>query len=67
MRDPNEAASVLVFFLSVSAMVILGVVLSKDGDVEHGRNAGIILCIEKPSQCVTEYNYLKLKEIQNDH
>ena len=67
MRDSSEAASVLVFFIfaSVLAMAMLGVeVLSKDGPIKHGRNAGIILCIEKPSQCITEYNYLKLKEMQ---
>jgi hypothetical protein len=67
MRDPNEAASILVFFIFVSvlAMAMLGVeVLSKDGPIKHGRNAGIILCIEKTSQCIAEYNYLKLKEMQ---
>lgn len=49
--------------IGVSGVLItIGAVLSEKGDIERGRNAGIIYCTERPKQCATEYNYLKLKE-----
>jgi hypothetical protein len=49
--------------IAVSGILMcLGAVLSEMGNIERGRNAGIIYCTERPKQCATEYNYLKLKE-----
>jgi hypothetical protein len=49
--------------LVVSGMLIaIGATLSAKGNIELGKNAGIIYCTEQPKQCATEYNYLKLKE-----
>jgi len=58
----------LVGFMICSIIIVSGVlmtigeVLSREGNIERGRNAGIIYCTEQPKQCTTEYNYLKLKE-----
>jgi hypothetical protein len=49
--------------IAVSGILMcLGAVLSEEGNIERGRNSGIIYCTERPKQCATEYNYLKLKE-----
>jgi hypothetical protein len=48
-----------------SAMLInIGAVLSEKGNIDRGRDEGIIYCTEKPAQCATEYKYLKLKEVK---
>jgi hypothetical protein len=48
-----------------SAMLMsMGAVLSETGNIDRGRDEGIIYCIEKPAQCATEYKYLKLKEVK---
>jgi hypothetical protein len=52
-------------FISIAVAGVLmttGAVLSEEGNIERGKNAGIIYCTERPKQCATEYNYLKLKE-----
>ncbi len=43
-------------------LMTIGTALSVKGNIERGRNAGIIYCTERPKQCAKEYNYLKLKE-----
>jgi hypothetical protein len=49
--------------IAVSGILMcLGAVLSEEGNIERGRNAGIVYCAEQPKQCATEYNYLKIKE-----
>ena len=49
--------------IAVSGLLMtIGVALSEKGNIERGFNAGIIYCTERPKQCATEYNYLKLKE-----
>jgi hypothetical protein len=65
----TEGESVFVGFMTcfivlvVSGMLIsIGATLPEKGNIERGRNAGIIYCTEQPKQCATEYNYLKLKE-----
>ena len=53
------------FALSTLGMVALtGATLSEKGNIQRGRDKGIVFCIEKPSQCAVEYKYLKLKETQ---
>jgi hypothetical protein len=48
--------------LVVSGLLMsIGAGISEKGNIERGRNAGIIYCTEQPKQCATEYNYLKLK------
>lgn len=50
--------------LSLTASMLAGATLSGPGNLKTGRDTGIIFCVEKPAQCRTEYNYLKLKESQ---
>jgi hypothetical protein len=47
---------------SSGMLMTFGAVLSEEGNIERGRNAGIIYCTERPKQCAIEYTYLKLKE-----
>jgi hypothetical protein len=48
-----------------SAMLMsMGAVLSEKGNIDRGRDEGIIYCTEKPAQCATVYKYLKLKEVK---
>jgi len=42
--------------------MILGSWITKQYNITKGRNEGIIFCSEKPTDCKTEYDYLKLKE-----
>jgi hypothetical protein len=54
-----------VFIGGFSAMLMsMGAVLSEKGNIDRGRDEGVIYCIEKPAQCTTEYKYLKLKEVK---
>jgi hypothetical protein len=67
MRTEGESVFVGIvtgfILIAVSGILMcLGAVLSEEGNIERGRNAGIIYCTEQPKQCATEYNYLKLKE-----
>lgn len=68
MYDDNDTG--LGFVICTLAVVTLGVAmlvgatLSETAHLKTGRDTGIIFCTEKPSQCRTEYNYLKLKETQ---
>jgi hypothetical protein len=36
--------------------------ITEQDNITKGRSEGIILCSEKPKECKTEYDYLKLKE-----
>jgi hypothetical protein len=38
--------------------------ISEKGNITQGRNEGIIFCSEKPKECKTTYDYLKLQENQ---
>jgi hypothetical protein len=67
MRTEEESvfAGIMAGFVLIATSgtsMCLGVVLSEKGNIERGRNSGIIYCTERPKQCATEYNYLKLKE-----
>jgi len=54
-----------VIVLVVSGLLMsIGAVLSEKGNIERGKNAGIIYCTEQPKQCAIEYNYLKLNEVK---
>jgi hypothetical protein len=52
----------LLVFVVSGMLITIGATLPMEGNIERGRNAGIIYCTERPKQCATEYNYLKLKE-----
>ena len=55
----------VVVIAGYSAMLInIGADLSETGNIDRGRDEGIIYCTEKPAQCATEYKYLKLKEVK---
>jgi hypothetical protein len=42
--------------------MIIGSEITEQDNITKGRSEGIILCSEKPKECKTEYDYLKLKE-----
>lgn len=50
--------------VTLGAATLVGSEFARPGYLKEGRDAGVIFCIEKPIQCRTEYNYLKLKETQ---
>lgn len=67
MRTEEESMFVGVMagfiVLAISGLLMtFGAGISEKGNIERGRKAGIIYCTERPKQCATEYNYLKLKE-----
>jgi len=54
-----------VIVIAVLGMLMsIGAALSEGGNIERGRKAGIIYCTERPKQCATEYNYLKLNDVK---
>ena len=49
-------------FVIANFIFLGGLVVGSSIYGERGKNEGIILCSEKPTDCKTEYDYLKLKE-----
>jgi hypothetical protein len=62
-NDFPFGVSVAIFIIAifVGGMIIDSVITEPD-NITKGRSVGIILCSEKPKECKTEYDYLKLKE-----
>ena len=50
--------------VTIIAAGITGASIGEGSAIQKGRNQGIIFCVEKKRECMTEYNYLKLKENQ---
>lgn len=50
--------------VTLGVAMLVGAEISAPSHLKTGRDTGIIFCTEKPAQCRTEYNYLKLKETQ---
>ena len=70
MRTDGESMFIgfmtgFIVIAGAGVLMAIGAVISEKGNIERGRNAGIIYCTEQPKQCATEYNYLKL-ERRND-
>lgn len=55
-EDINAIIAILILILSLPAAHFLG----RDTGLTQGRNEAIIYCIEKPKECKTTYDYLKL-------
>lgn len=65
MNDDNLIGGLLLGVLaSLSAVFLVGARFGFDDGVEKGKNEGIIFCMEKPKECKTTYDYLKLQENQ---
>ena len=67
MNDDNGFLSgiICIAVLATSAFVFLiGVRFGFDDGVVEGKNEGIVFCMEKPKECKTTYDYLKLQENQ---
>ena len=65
MNDDNVVGGLLVaFFAVVGVMFLLGSRFGFDDGVVEGKNVGIVYCVEKPKECKTTYDYLKLVENQ---
>jgi hypothetical protein len=67
MRTDGESMFIgfmtgFIVIAGAGVLMAIGAVISEKGNIERGRNAGIIYCTEQPKQCATEYNYLTLKE-----
>jgi hypothetical protein len=65
--DPTVPIGVIIAVVFMGIFVLGGVAgseLSENGNITKGRNQGIVLCTEKPKECVVEYQYIKLKETQ---
>ena len=55
--------AVVIFIIAVFVGgMIIGSVITEQDNITKGRSEGIVLCSEKPTDCKTEYDYLKLKE-----
>ena len=53
-------AVIVIIAIFVGGMII-GSEITEQDNITKGRSEGIILCSEKPKECKTEYDYLKLK------
>jgi hypothetical protein len=53
--------AVIVIIAIFGVGMTVGSELSEQDNITKGRSEGIILCSEKPTECKTEYDYLKLK------
>ena len=49
---------------AVGALIVSSTNIGFDEGVKKGRDDGIIFCMEKPKECKTTYDYLKLQENQ---
>jgi len=54
------AVVIFIIAISVGGMIIVSEITKQD-NITKGRSEGIIMCSEKPKECKTEYDYLKLK------
>lgn len=50
--------------VAIGVIVISSTSVGFDEGVKKGKNEGIVYCMEKPKECKTTYNYLKLQENQ---
>jgi hypothetical protein len=63
-EPPIGVIIIILFPVIFGAGVMMGSRIGDSENYETGRNVGIIFCAEKKQECMTEYNYLKLKEKQ---
>jgi hypothetical protein len=59
---PGGIIFTIIFIVIFGAGMTVGSGIAEQDNITKGRNEGIILCSEKPTECKTEYDYLKLKE-----
>jgi len=59
---PGGIIFIIIFIVIFGAGMTVGSVITEPDNITKGRSEGIILCSEKPTECKTEYDYLKLKE-----
>ena len=67
MRWDDDPIGVIIAVVFMGIFVLGGVVgsgIMKPEYITEGRTQGIVLCTEKPKECVVEYQYIKLKETQ---
>ena len=63
---PFGIIALIVAFAIFAGGAIMGSETSETGNIIQGRNEGIIFCSEKPKECKTTYDYLKLQEKPNE-
>ena len=54
----------IVTFVAIFVGMTISLGISENYNITEGRTQGIVLCTEKPKECVVEYQYIKLKEAQ---
>ena len=59
---PSGVIALIIAFAIFAGGAIMGSETSETGNITQGRNEGIIFCSEKPKECKTTYDYLKLQE-----
>lgn len=59
---PFGVIAVIVTIAIFGVGMTVGSGTTEQDNITKGRSEGIILCSEKPTDCKTEYDYLKLKE-----
>lgn len=65
MNNDNVIGGLLCALLvGISMSYLIGFGVGVDDGLEKGKNEGIIFCMEKPKECKTTYDYLKLQENQ---
>jgi hypothetical protein len=63
--NDDYPVGVIVVIVTIAIFVggmTIGSGITEQDNITKGRSEGIILCSEKPTECETEYNFLKLKE-----
>ncbi len=66
MNNDNVIGGLLccALLVGISMSYLIGFGVGVDDGLEKGKNEGIIFCMEKPKECKTTYDYLKLQENQ---
>jgi hypothetical protein len=63
----DDFLGVTLFFgivASIGTSFIIGNSFGYDDGLVDGKNEGIVFCMDKPKECKTTYDYLKLQENQ---
>jgi hypothetical protein len=65
MNDDNAMRGLLLALLAAIVMsYLIGFGAGVNTGLENGKNGGIVFCMDKPKECKTTYEYLKLQENQ---
>ena len=69
MYDNNLIEEILIVILAPAVVGVISIISASmifDEGAKKGKDNAIIFCMEKPKECKTTYDYLKLQENRND-